>query len=186
MANGTKEKLKLTSPWVTLYKEMQELFGEDPDITISFDNDIPCVKLRVQGAVKAEALMKILPESKTFGNIECKIIVIPAKEDEEDILNTYRNAFTGNPVFDSVQKIDDFAGTAYNYVIFRKGVAQFYNDNIADVDSKTSMLYQDIAKEVFEPEAGVFFCTSKYRFGSCTCKSEIGDCDLVGNLFDGD
>lgn len=177
-----KENLKLSSSWVTFYKEMEELFGEDPDITISFDNDIPCVKLRVQGAVKAEALMKILPESKVFGNVECKIMVIPANEDEEDILNTYRNAFAGNPVFDSACKVEDFAGTPYNYVIFRKDVAQFYNDNTADIDSKTSMLYQDIAKEVFDPEPGVFFCTSKCRFGSCTCKSEIGACDLVEDI----
>ena len=172
MANGTKEKLKLSSPWVTFYKEMQELFGEDQDIAIRFDEDMPCVTLRVQGDVKAEALRKLLPESKTFGNVECKIMVVPENDDEEYILNTYRNAFAGNPVFDSAEQIEDFiTGTVYNYVIFRKDVAQFYNDNIADVDSKTSMLYQDIAKEVFEPEAGVFFCTSKYSYPSYTCRS---------------
>lgn len=176
MANGTNGTLKLASPWVTLYKEMQQFFMEDPDIAIRFDEDMPCVILRVQGAVKAEALRKLLPESKTFGNVECKIMVIPANEDEEDILNTYCNAFTGNPVFDSVQKIDDFAGTAYNYVIFRKDVAQFYNDNIADIDHKTSMLYQDIAKEVFEPVAGVFFCTSAYSYPTDAYRSDMGCC----------
>ena len=150
----------LQSPWVTYAEEIKELFKNDPEIKYEYDGQYE-VKLFVDNAEKADALMKILPAVRTFGNITFKTTVVPADgAEEEDFGALFEKAFEGNPVLSFVASQDDpMAGPAATYVVFENKVVQFYNDDLSDYYRNKSTLYQTIAKEVFGERLGLYFCT---------------------------
>jgi len=151
-------KLELSAPWEIFYHEINELFGNDPEIDIKIDNIAKNVSLFVSNAAKADALQKILPDKKVFGDIEVKITVIPANE-EDSPLSLYQRAFFGNPAFEYA--VENGVEGDFNavYVIFQNKVVQFFCDNIADANGNKSTLYENIAEDIIEDHAGVFFCT---------------------------
>ena len=157
-------KLKLSPPWITYVNEVNALFGEDPDINITYDNSKMKLALYVKGAEKAAAISQLMPLEKNFGNISLKIFVIPENggklhliKDKERI---FIYAFENNPVLSFVlttpSDIWDFNSI---YVIFKNEVVQFFNDNLKDIRGNMSTLYQDIAEDVFEEMYGVSYCT---------------------------
>lgn len=153
------ENIKLSAPWTTFCNEIVALFENDLDIKIRYDDVEKNIKLFVSDAHKAEALAKILPAKKKFGNVVVTIDIVPAN-DADTITTVLNEAFRGNP---AVQYIYD-AETPFgpiNYVVFKNKVVQFYNDQIDDINGNKNTLYQEIAKDVFEINTGdrVFFCT---------------------------
>ena len=153
------EKLNLSAPWITFAHEITALFEKDPEIKVIYDNDEAIVKLYVENAEKAEALQALLPESRSFGNVTVKIVVIPANALDERPTSLFLKAFEGNPVLSYVKDVECPLGK-FNYVVFRNEVVQFFNDQLDDVNGNKSTLYQDIAKDVFEEKnTAVFFCT---------------------------
>ena len=154
---------KLSPPWVTFFREIEALFGEDPDIKIEFDEAEYEVRLFVEGTEKADALDLILPSTKTFGNIEFKITIIPANAEVVTKARIFQNAFAGNPVLSYVSHPDNVFHDDINYIVFRNRVVQFFNDNLGDVNGNCSTLYQEIAKDVFGNDPNVFFCTDIER-----------------------
>ena len=78
------KNVKLITPWVNFYREIEALFKDDPAIKIDMDDETYTLKLYVDGALKAEALGILLPAEKTFGNVTMKIEVIPANIIKED------------------------------------------------------------------------------------------------------
>lgn len=151
---------KLSPPWITFMHEIVALFNQDPDIDIKCDEEEPRIKLYVKGAGKAEALTKLLPTDKEFGNVILKIEVIPANEEDKPA-DLIRRAFEGNPVLEQVVSVPGPYG-AFNYAMFKKEVVQFYNDQMDDVCGNKNTLYQEIAKDVFNQQDGVYFCTSTF------------------------
>ena len=152
------EKVNLSAPWEILYHEIDALFGNDPEIDIKIDDVAKNVSLFISNAAKADALQKILPEKKMFGDIEVKITVVPAN-DEDSPLSLYQRAFFGNPAYEYAVEHGvegDFNAT---HIIFQNKVVQFFCDNIADVNGNRSTLYEIIAEDIIEDHAGVFFCT---------------------------
>lgn len=150
--------MKISSPWVSYYRKLVALFGEDPDIKITYDEDENVVNLYVDGVDKAEAIDGILPEEKVFGNVVLKINVIPSNK-EMTKLDMYRKAFEGNPVYSYAVAVSGISSNDFNYFVFRHKVAQYFNDNLGDVNGNESTLYQEIAKEVLEDTDGILFCT---------------------------
>lgn len=71
-----ERKLEFNTPLSTFYNEIKAVFGRDPDINIEYDADENEIKMRVTGQEKAEALTKILPSEKKFGNVTVKVTVI--------------------------------------------------------------------------------------------------------------
>ena len=47
------KKVKLSAPWVTFYRELEALFGEDPDVTVKYDEKKNVVELYVENEKKA-------------------------------------------------------------------------------------------------------------------------------------
>ena len=47
----------------------------------------------------------------------------------------------------------------HRFVMLKNAVAQFYNDQMDDPFGNKSMLYQEIAKDIFKKEFAVNFCT---------------------------
>ena len=152
------EKLNLSSPWMTFVHEIEALFGQDPDIQVMYDDEENAVKLYVDNSRKADALTKLLPVEKEFGNVTLKISVIPANVENEDTLSLMAKAFEGNPVVTDIQTVDAIIGT-FKYVIFKKEVVQFFNDQLDDIHGNKSTLYHEIAKNIFTDLPGIHFCT---------------------------
>lgn len=152
--------VNLQSPWVTFAEEIKELFKDDPQIHYEYDGQYE-VKLYVDDAEKADALMKLIPPLKVFGNVTLKITVIPADaEGTQDTKALFEKAFAGNPVLSFVATQDDpSVGPVATYVVFENKVVQFYNDDLSDYYRNKSTLYQDIALEVFGDKFGAYFCT---------------------------
>ena len=157
----TEEKVApvvhVASPWVTYYHEVEAMFKKDPEVTVIFSDKGPELKLLVEGLMKAQALESLLPSSKTFGNVELKITVVPANK-FDTVATMLKVAFAGNDVLKNVVEYDTILGKM-NYAIFKKDVAQFYNDELNDIHGVKSMLYADMAKEIFKPELAVNYNT---------------------------
>ena len=152
-------KIKLSPPWLTFYHEMEALFGEDPEIRIEYSDSTETIKLYVDNTEKAEALSKLLPVKKSFGNVTVTIQVIPANESAVRIVDLFDRAFKGNPALSYVRTTGGAFGIPMDYVVFKNRVVQFFNDDISDINGLKSTLYQEIAKDIFDETTGIFFCT---------------------------
>lgn len=157
MSNFTK----LSPPWVIFYREMEALFKEDPDIQMTFDESKKEITMRVDNAGKAEALSRLLPVEKFFGNVSVKITIIPPNGFTATKSSLFEQAFEGNPIFTDMLTVEGVFANPLSYLIFRKEVVQFYTDNLGDANGLRSTLYQDIARDVFGDTEGVYFCTSE-------------------------
>lgn len=157
-------KVNLSSPWVTYFHEVDTLFSEDQDVRVVLDEEskTPEIKLYVNGIRKAEALEKLLPAEKVFGNVVVRMTVIPANletVENEDKLQLIRDAFAGNPALARIESVKGDYSYNADYIVFKKKVVQFFNDDLSDVDGKCSTLYQELAKNVFGPISNIYFCT---------------------------
>lgn len=152
-------KPKLASPWISFYREIEAMFKEDEQVHPVYDEENNVVKLYVENQEKAEALEKILPDHRTFGNVTVTVTVIPANKLAEVRDTWFRKAFEGNPAVSYITTITDVFNNPITYVVFKNKVVQYYNDDLGDVHGNRSTLYQDIAKEIFEDHEGIFFCT---------------------------
>lgn len=155
------DKVKLSSPWITYAKNIIALFDLDPEVKVSFNSDTPELKLYVEDKEKADALTKLLPTEKTFGNVTLKIEVIPANVTAESKASLFRKAFKNNPAVEDITTIDVGSSNTFTYISFQKTVVQYYNDDLSDPHGLRSTLYQEIAREVFKDTSGVYFCTSR-------------------------
>ena len=161
-----KEKMKMSAPWVTFFREVKALFEEDPDVGVTMvddtgDSSQKAINLYVDNADKADALMKLLPECKKFGGTTVNINVIPCNKLSESAESLYVRAFAGNPAFSQAISISDVFVNPITYVVFANKVVQYWNDNLGDPHGNVSTLYQDIASDVFEDRGGVLFCTEQ-------------------------
>ena len=152
-------KVGLSAPWVQFYHEVQAMFKLDDDVRVIFDEDKCTLKLFVADAKKADALSKILPTDKVFGDKILKIIIVLPNIVSSSISSTVADAFSGNAALEYVQEIDGVFSNPLVYVVFRKEVVQYYTDNLGDIHGIRSTLYEDIAREIFIPQDFVYYCT---------------------------
>ena len=148
----TKKGIGLSSPWWEYYHKLLALFEQDPEIHMEYDDLKKGIVMRVDNWKKADAIRELLPSEVFFGNVKVKISVITSNYDcIPNRAKLFETAFDGNPIFDQVITIDGSVpitgGTAY--VMFKKKVAQFFNDNLADPRGNSSYLCADIAEDVF-------------------------------------
>ena len=154
--------IKKSAPWVTYYKEVNELFKKDKDVFVVFDEENVELKIYVKDQIKASAIQYLMPTEKEFGNVVLKIDVIPANGKElrevstSNIVTIACDAFRDN---DAVYMVTDVRAVFdLVYVIFRKEVVQFFDDNIGDINGNCSTLYEVIARDVFKG-IGIKYCT---------------------------
>ena len=154
--------IKKSAPWVTYYREVNELFKKDKDVFVVFDEENVELKIYVKDQIKANAIQYLMPTEKEFGNVVLKIDVIPANGKELREVNTSNivtiacDAFRDN---DAVYMVTDVRAVFdLVYVIFRKEVVQFFDDNIGDINGNCSTLYEVIARDVFK-DIGIKYCT---------------------------
>ena len=155
------DELKLSPPWQTLFHKLNAMFGCDPEIELELIDEEYKINLFVNNQKKYEALTKLLPEEYVFGNVHVKLVIIPANDeddDEEDIIDTFFDAFDGNPVMTDAFSVKAPVGV-FNYVEFAPKVVQFYNDDLTDPHGLCSTLFEDIAYDLFVDDLDVNYCT---------------------------
>ena len=160
----TRLNLGVSSPWVCEFRKYQALFGQDKDIRLEFDNNTPAIKMYIIGQDKYEALSRLLPTERQFGNVVLKIQLIPDNNLKLSTLDLFRKAFADNPIVtDYISIPKEITGSAndFNYLVFKKEVVQYHNDSLNDPHGNCSTLYQNIAEEIFDNHNGVYFCTDK-------------------------
>lgn len=156
------KKVALSAPWVTYAREIGAMFDDDPAIKVEYDEENVEVKLYVEGVKKADAISQLLPVEKAFGGVKLKITIIPANEtlSANKQKQLFLDAFEGNPAFETAVAVEGVFSNPITYVVFRKKVVQYYNDDLGDINGICSTLYQDIAKNIFEGQTqGIYFCT---------------------------
>ena len=154
--------IKKSSPWVTYYRQVDALFKKDKEVFVVFDEENVEIKIYVNNQAKADAIRCLMPLEKDFGNVILKINVIPSNGNQlrgvstTNILKIACDAFLDN---DAVYMVTDVRAVFdLVYVIFRKEVVQFFDDNIGDINGNCSTLYETIARDVFE-DVGIKYCT---------------------------
>ena len=150
--------IKLSSPWVLYYREVEALFAEDPEIKTSLDEATCTLKIYVDNNPdKADALTQLLPEYKKFGNIALMIKVLPSNVQATSKMDLFRKAFRRNPAVSYIETIDGVFKA--NYIVFKNKVVQYDADDLGDINGMHSTLYQDIAQDIFGSEEGIYYCT---------------------------
>ena len=150
--------MKLVSPWVNFFREIEALFAKDNEVRVVMNEEVPEVKIFVENARKADAIAYLLPEEKDFGNVKLKITVVPANDGIQSKFDAIQEAFIGNPVLSYVWQAKTPFGE-FDYVVFDADVVQYFNDDMRDVNGNKSTLYQEIAKDVIGEDANLCFCT---------------------------
>ena len=167
-------RMNLSPPWVLFYHEVEAMFAEDNNVRVVYDDSDPddiCLKLYVDGEEKAEALQRLLPLKKEFAGVTMRIDIIPSNRRVQfkkngyvpDIRNTcalFETAFNRNDAFEYAREVSGVFTNPIYYIVFRKTVVQYFTDDLGDANGVRSTLYQDIAKEIFEPVEGVLYCTA--------------------------
>lgn len=150
--------VSILSPWNCFYKEVECLFEDDPEVKVVIEDKH--VKLYVSTADKAEALEEILPTEKVFGNVVVKITVYPPNFSNMSDAEIYEKAFSGNNKFVYV-KVDegDLGRPSRTYVCFSRMAAQYYSDNLKDVNRNTNLLVEDLVRRIVDETAETSFCT---------------------------
>ena len=159
-----KMKVNLSSPWCDFTSKVKALFEFDNDVNVILDEREganPILRIYVDKVTKSEAIKKLLPPAKEFGNVTLTIEVLPPNaEANEDVADTLCAAFDGNPIFLGIKKdTSSLFPRPQTYVMFEREVVQYFNDNLADYNGLRSTLYQELAKEVFETPANIYYCT---------------------------
>lgn len=159
-------RINLSAPWVEYYHKVNELFRRDPDIHVVYDEGDQHLKLYVDDQRKAVALAKFLPDRKRFGNVSLKIGIFPSNGEfdtellsEADPMILIQNLFNGNSVVSYIHKATGMFGLNALYVVFINRVVQYFSDDLSDINGLHSTLYQDIAKDILNVDAGIYFNT---------------------------
>ena len=153
------ENLKIASPWVNFYREIEALFSRDPEINVVYDEDANVIKLYVDNTDKAMALERLLPTERIFGYVTVHVAVIPANQNEKSKIDLIRTAFKDNPAFKFSRTIDGVLTNPIHYVVFAKEVVQYPLDNLHDLYGNVNTLYQSLAYDVIGEDEGICFCT---------------------------
>lgn len=66
--------LKLSAPWVLIYRQINAMFAKDPDIRVVFDEENAKISLYAADCDKAAALDKILIGEYTIHVWKCKTL----------------------------------------------------------------------------------------------------------------
>lgn len=154
-----ENKIKLSPPWAIYLHQLQAFFKKDPSVKIFYNEGDGEITLYVREDNKAEALRGLLPYEKSFGNVSVKINVVPNEIVPDTDKHVIEEAFTGNEALSYIRVVEA-PGEPLIYVVFKKEVVQYFNDDFTDLHGVCSTLYQTLADEIFEKVPNnIFFCT---------------------------
>ena len=172
--------VNLSAPWIEYYRKLEAMFEGDNSVKVVYDAQDMLCDLFVDGEEKADALTKLLKPSVKFGNITMPVVVHQANDISELYgvksysRKPYRTrplvpyaddihckAFIGNVSMNFIEYAYGPGGAVFTYVIFAPRVVQYFADDTSSYYGLKTTLYEDIAREIFIEEPGVFYCTNK-------------------------
>ena len=162
--NVKTNELGVVSPWVELYRKIEAMFKYDDEIHVEYSNEAREVTLFISSLDKYEALARLIPSEVAFGNVVLKIDLMPANFDSLPAVDLFRKAFKGNPAVTdiiSIHREELETSNDFNYIVCKKEVVQYHNDTLNDPHGNCSTLYQDIARDIFIEQGGIYFCTGR-------------------------
>lgn len=156
--------MTMIAPWIDFYREVEALFKKDPSVRVLYNDEQKELRLYVEDSDKAYALAEVMPTDKVFGNVKLNINIIPgnslAKSTTIKPEEYFQHIFKGNPILMDVQSVYGVFSNPITYVVFRKEVVQYFNDDLGDINGLRSTLWEDIARDVFTEIDSVYFCTN--------------------------
>lgn len=176
----TRTGLCLAAPWTVYFRELKAFFQNDPEVDITFDESAAVVHVHCDSADKAKLLEKYLPEHVSFGHAALDIQVHEPLDDrlteeeateiaERSVIDELSALFSGNQAFSYLKWVDNPGHYLVVYVVFKREVVSFFNDNVHDVRGFTSMLYEDLAEDIFVNREGIIFCTDTRDIDPMEC-----------------
>lgn len=159
------KNVNLSTPWHIYRNKLAALFELDDDVTVSpvsSKGEAMEVAVSVKNHAKAEALGQLLKPSVTFGNITLDVIV---SDDSGEMTpdQIVRSAFAYNGLVNRIETFTDAAGAEHLYVVFDPDVIQFFADDLSDYRGNYNGLAEDVARELFDADVSVNFCTADLR-----------------------
>ena len=155
--------MTMIAPWIDFYREVEALFKNDPSVRVLYNDEQKELRLYVDDPDKAYALTEVMPIDKVFGNVKLDIYIIPgnslAKSTTIKPEEYFQHIFKNNPILIDVQSVYGVFSNPITYVVFRKEVVQYFNDDLGDINGLRSTLWEDIARDVFTEIDSVYFCT---------------------------
>ena len=147
--NNTANNVGISSPWITMEKKITALFNEDPDLDVLYDDATKTVTIESVNTYKIMALEKVLKKEIAFGNVTLKIQCrVKNAENASTVAADVKTAFRGNPrLSDIIVTPTPFTSESV-YVLFKKEVIQFFNDDISDYYGNYNGLSEEIAREI--------------------------------------
>ena len=160
MENTKEKEVALSSPWMTYYKKLVALFGDDPELDVLWDDDTKTVTIESVNTFKIMALEKLLNPTVVFGNITVTVKCLVKNGAEESLSAVFKTAFAGNPHF---SQVIDAKVVAMNetFVLFQPEVIQFFNDDTTDYYSNWNGLSEDIMRDIIKKDIRVNIGTEK-------------------------
>ncbi len=154
------KRANLSPPWEKYFNMLVAFFGCDDDVEIykePVDENKMIINLYVKKKRKYDALSRILKKNIKMGNITIVVNILDMSREKEIKLE---DAFEGNPFVEEVVKQQDSSGAVRTFVVIACPLVQFFNDNLCDYRGNYSALGEDVARQLFEVEAGTYFCTA--------------------------
>ena len=156
------DQVGISSPWVTYARKLAMLLTAD-DTTVEYDghdDNKKKVIIRTKSFDKATAFMKLLPSIIIFGNVALYIKIIPANE--LDTVKLFKTIFGNSPIVDKIVTVQpDGTSNPFTYILFKKEVCEYWDDNLGNPHGFMFDLYQNMAENIFEDNHdGIIFTTS--------------------------
>lgn len=164
--------INLSAPWIDHYRKMDAFFKFDHQVRVVYDSEAEEVTLYVDSPNKAEALYRLLPTKKELGNgsrlVTLKIVIVPPNgyEPGNSKYDFYiKDAFRDNSALSYVKTINGVFDNDMTFVVFRNAVVQYFNDGLYDINGMRSTLYEELARDIFNPIPGVYYNTDVPAIG---------------------
>lgn len=157
------KNVNLAAPWTIWCYELKAMFENDDEVEVKIEpieGGNYVIKIFVEDNNKADALFRILEKKKEFGNVVVTVEVIPANPvNEMSPVDLFEIAFNDNPALQNVVEQETPFGV-FNYAVFNKEVVQYYNDDMSSLYGIKSTLYENIAKDIFDKNLALNYCTA--------------------------
>jgi hypothetical protein len=152
----------LCPPWITYRNEVEMLFEQDPEVSVSkvtpSEDRNQIMSISSKNIGKMRAISMLIPTKISFGNVNLNI-KFNIIDNCATVADIYRSAFAGNPALEEIIENVPAGKVKFIYLLFQKKVVQFWNDNAGDPYGNIATLYQEIANNVCKKYENVYFCT---------------------------
>ena len=156
-------KIAISSPWITAVKKINALFAGDSDLDVIYDDDTKTIRIESINSYKITALQRILKPTLVFGNITLNIKCLVKDGNDTSVTSDFKTAFAGNPHIVDVIETPTPMSDAETYVIFKKEVLQFFNDDISDYYGNWNGLSEDIMRDLCNEKVRANFGTDVHE-----------------------